>query len=137
MFVRSFVCAFAMKCMPQSLKTFWWTLVGVNHNRSEYSYICMLTRYVRRSIFIRIMIVFEQTVTPRSANLCRYMHVDKVPSLANFHPNPQRLWCSFSTSKNMNCLAIAAKRLYLTSTAWPVSIPIAKCQEVSGHLIKW
>ena len=49
-----------------------------------------------RTSFTKCMIMYyEQTSRPSSANFCTHLHLDKVPSPANFHQNRQRPWLSF------------------------------------------
>ena len=59
-----------------------------------------IRQYGRLSVyasFTKCKIMYcEQTAWPESIN--SYMHVDKVSSSANFHPNHQRPWPPFSSS---------------------------------------
>ena len=47
-----------------------------------------------------MIMYYKQMAGPRTVNFCRHMHVDKIPSHANFQPHRRRTWPSFSRSNN-------------------------------------
>ena len=76
--------------------------------------------YVRRS-YVRLFVhpitkctimYYEETAGARSTNFCTRVHVDKIHLPANFYPNPQCPWSSFSRSK------------FKSSTFWRLNIII-------------
>ena len=119
---------------------------GTNHHQHFYTVPMELNGVMLASsmwvcVFIRLcmsrtkctIMYREQRAGPRSAHFCVHINVDKIHSRANFYPNRQRYWPSFSRSKIRIEYIVTFIREYL-SNGDRVNIAIANAEEVTCGL---